>query len=166
MLQKGFDTHPLGAEDLTGRLLAIGREAQSSQTITLALLASTTGWDTSARELVQGEATGTAFAHRWLMVYLYDMESREMLYNRLDSRLRGFAEVFIPLLPAEEIEEIIRLIEREMGIYDSLTMQHASQAFPFSEKIILKAFEQLAVSGRYALTELPDLGPAIIRIYS
>lgn len=163
MLQKGFATRPLSADDLTSRLLRLGEEAQRAQTMTLALLAATTGWDASARDLVQGVGAGTAFAHRWMLIYLYDMETRQIIYNRQDSRLRGFAEIFTPLLPSEEVEEVIAAVEKEMGIYESLTMDHALRAFSYSQSVLKKAFEQMASSGRYALTEVPNLGMAIIR---
>ena len=163
MLQKGFATHSLSADDLTARLLRLGEEAQRAQTMTLALLAATTGWDVPARDLVQGSGAGTAFAHRWMLVYLYDMETRQIIYNRQDSRLRGFAEIFTPLLPSEEVEEVIAAVEKEMGIYESLTMEHALRAFSYSQSVLKKAFEQMASSGRYALTEVPNLGMAIVR---
>jgi hypothetical protein len=164
MLQKGFATRALLAEELTTRLLGLGEEAQRSQTMTLVLLASTTGWDQAARDLVQGKEAGTAFAHRWMLVYLYDMESRQIIYNRQDSRLRGFAEMFTPLLPSEEVDEVVAVLEKEMGFYDSLTMQHVLEVFPYSESTIKKAFEQMASGGHYALTEIPNLGLAIVRI--
>ena len=163
MLQQGFDTQPMSAEMLTPRLLKLGEEAQRSGTITLVLLASTTGWDASARDLIEGAGVGTAISHRWMLVYLYDMESREILYNRFDNRARGFAEVFRPLLPAEEIEEVVAAIEKEIGFYDSITMEHATQTFSYPPALLKKAFEHMASGGNYALTEIPDLGLAIVR---
>ena len=163
MLQKGFATRSLQAEELAPRLLTLGEAAQRAQTITLVLLASTTGWDASARDLVQGTGAGTAFAHRWMLVYLYDMEARQIIYNRQDSRLRGFAEIFMPLLPSEEIDEVVTAFEKEMGFYDSLTMQHALEVFPYPESTVRKAFEQMASSGRYALMEIPNMGTAVVR---
>ena len=163
MLQKGFATRALSAEELTARLLSLGEEAQRSQTVTLALLASTTGWDDPARELVQGKEAGTAFAHRWMLAYLYDMETRQIIYNRQDSRLRGFAEMFTPLLPSEEVDEVMAALEKEMGFYDSLTMQHVLEVFPYPESMVKKAFEQMVSSGRFALMEIPNLGTAIVR---
>jgi len=164
MLQQGFDTQPLGVDELTQALLRVGEEAQKSQTVTLAMFAATTGWDEAARKLIVGEGAGSAFSHHWMLVYLNDLEKREMIYNRLDSRLRGYAELFTSLLPEEEIEEVIGAIEKEMGIYDSMTLQQACQALPYPQKSIEKAFAQLAASGRYALTEVPGIGRAIVRV--
>jgi excisionase family DNA binding protein len=164
MIQKGFDTRPLDAEDLTGILLRLGEEAQRSQTVTLAVLAATTGWDESARRVVMGEAGGLAFSHNWLLVYLNDLDRREIIYNRLDNRLRSYADLFLPLLPGEELEEVVAAIEKEMGMYESFTLPQALQVLPYSQKSIESAFAKLAASGRFALTEISGIGKAIVRI--
>jgi excisionase family DNA binding protein len=163
MIQKGFDTGSMDAEDLTGLLLRLGEEAQRSQTVTLAVLGATSGWDEPARRLVTGEGGGLAFSHHWLLVYLNDMEKPEIIYNRLDNRLRSYADLFTPLLVGEETEEVARAVVREMGTYDSFTVRQALQVMPYSKKSIESAFEKLAASGQYALTEVPGLGLAIVR---
>lgn len=164
MLQQGFDTQPVGVEELTSLLLKLGERAQAEQTFTLLLLASTTGWDAEACQWVRGGAAGTAFAHRWLLVYLHDLEKREMTYNRLDSRTRAYADLFSSILPEEDVEEVMAAIEKEIGFHESLTLAQAQAVFSYPQKSIEKAFTQLAASGRFALTEVPGLGPAIVRI--
>jgi len=113
---------------------------------------------------VLGEDPGTAFAHRLLLTYLFDLPGNELIYSPRDERLQGYAELFKPLLPSEEIEQAIVGIEKEMLTYESLTMQQALESLPQSQEILEKAFEKLAASGNYVLTEVPELGPAIIRI--
>lgn len=164
MLQKGYDTQSLGEEELGIYLQQIGNRAQKEQEFSLVVLASCTGWDESARRLIQGgDGSGSAFSHRWMLVYLTDLETRELIYNRSDSRTREYVDLFNPLLFGEEIEEVVQAVEREMGIYTSLTMQMALQSLPYSPKTIEKAFEHLATSGRYILTEVEGLGRAIVR---
>jgi len=114
--------------------------------------------------LIAGGGSDLPFSHHWMLVYLSDIEKRELIYNRLDNRLRGYAELFISLLPQEEVEEVISAIEKEMGVYESLTLMQAMQALPYSRVSIEKAFQQLAASGRYALTEVPGIGLALVRI--
>jgi len=164
MLQKGYDTQPLGADELGVYLQQIGNRAQKDQEFTLAVLASSTGWDESARALIQGgDGSGSAFSHRWMLVYLTDLETRELIYNRSDSRTREYVDLFNPLLSGEEVEEVAQAVEREMGIYTSLTLQMALQSLPYPQRTIEKAFKLLASSGRYILTEVEGLGPAIVR---
>lgn len=163
MLRDGFDTQPLNADALTTYLLKAAQEAQETKTATLLVVASTTGWDEDARQVVLGEDPGTAFAHRLLLTYLFDLQSNELIYSPRDERLQGYAEFFKPLLPSEEIEQAIANIEKEMLTYESLTLQQALESLPHSQEILGKAFEKLAASGDYALTEVPELGTAIIR---
>lgn len=163
MLQQGFDSQPFNADELTQFLLRIGEQAQKKQVFTLVMLAATTGWDETSRRLIRGETTGLAFAHRWMLVYLNDLEKHEVIYNRLDSRARAYGELFTSLLPDEEDEEIIVAIEKEMGVYESLTLQQAVQVLPYSQKSLERAFSKMAASGRYALTEVPGFGQTIVR---
>lgn len=166
MLQKGYDNQPLGVDELGASLQQIGSQAQKEQQFTLVILASTTGWDENARSLIQGGGgDGSAFSHRWMLVYLTGLETRELIYNRSDSRARDYVDIFNPLLYAEEVEEVAQAVEREMGIYNSLTLQLAVEILPYSAKLIEKAFEHLATSGRYALTEVENLGQAIVHKY-
>lgn len=164
MLQMGYDTQPSGLDDLTPLLLKLGELAQKEQVFTLVVLASTTGWDAEARSLIRGESAGSAFAHRWMLVYLNDLEKRELIYNRADSRSRGYADLFSSILPGEDVDEVISAIQKEMGIYESMSLPQALQSLSYSQNSIEKAFAQLAASGRFALTEVPGIGPAIVRI--
>lgn len=163
ILRDGFDTQPFGEDELTPYLLKITQEAQESHTPVLVVLAATTGWDDTARRVILGDVPGTAFAHRQLLIYLFDLQSRELIYNPRDDRLRGYAELFAPLLPSEELKEVSTAIEKEMLNYDSLTLQHAIEILPFARQIIQQAFEKLAASREYVLTDIPELGPAIIK---
>ncbi len=164
MLQMGYDIQPFGVAELTPLLLKFGDQAQKEQVFTLVMLASVTGWDAEAREVIRGEIAGSSFAHRWMLVYLNDLEKRELIYNRSDNRARGYADLFTSILPGEDVDEVISAIKKEMGIYESMTMPQALQALSYSQNSIEKAFAHLAASGHFALTEVPGIGPAIVRI--
>jgi excisionase family DNA binding protein len=163
MLRDGFDTQPLSEAELTPRLLALSAAAETDQTVNLVLLAATSGWDSAARQVITGDEPGTAFAHRQLLVYLFDLQTRELVYNHRDDRLRGYAELFAPLLPSEELEEVLIAIENQMTTYESLTLEHAAEVLPFSAALLQTGFEKLAATGSYTLTDIPDLGLAIIK---
>lgn len=105
-----------------------------------------------------------AFSHRWLLVYLNDLERREIITNRLDGRARAYVELFTVLSPEEEEEEIIQAIEKELGVHESITLPQALQALPYAQKSLERAFSKMAATGKYALTEVPGLGQAIVRI--
>lgn len=163
MLQQGFDTAQFCSDELLAILGKLGEQAKSEQIFTVAMLAATPGWDEAARQMIVGDSPGTAFSHRWLIVYLNDMESHEVIYNRLDARARAYAELFSVLLPAEQDQEIGAAIEKEMGAHESLTLAQAIEVLPYSAKSIQSAFEKMAASGRYVFMDIPELGQAIVR---
>jgi excisionase family DNA binding protein len=163
MLQHGFDSRPLGMDELGAYLVQVGNEAEREREYTLALLASATGWDESARTLIRGSGVGTAFSHRWMLAYLSDLESHELIYNPADPRSRAYVELFNPLSAGEEAEEVARAVEKEMGIYSSFTLQLALESMPYPASSIDRAFRKLAESGRYVMTEVEGIGPAIVR---
>ena len=127
-------------------------------------LAATTGWDSAARRAIQGELPGKAFAHRHMLVYLFDLQRGELIYNLYDDRLRGYVELFAPILPEEEIKEVIAVIDMEFLTHDSLSLQYAVETLPFSASVLQKAFERLAATGGYVLTEVPEIGTAIVQL--
>jgi len=92
------------------------------------------------------------------------MQSGELIYNLNDARLRGYIELFAPLLPGEEIDEVVALIEVEFITHDSLSLQYAVETMPYAEGVLRKAFERLAAGGEYVLTEVPDIGTAIVQV--
>ena len=163
MLQQGFDNSRFGADELLVMLTRLGERAKSEQVFIVAMLAATTGWDDAARQIIVGSAPGTAFSHRSLIVYLNDMERREVVYNRFDARARAYVELFSALLPGEEEAEISAALEKEMGVHESLTLAQAIEALPYAEKSIQRAFEKMAAGGRFVFMNIPELGQAIVR---
>jgi excisionase family DNA binding protein len=170
MLRSGFDARPLTVDDLAPWLARLSALADQEGITLLATLASVTGWDASARQAVQGVQStkggptpAGGFAHRLLQVYLFDLESAELVYNPFDDRSRKYAELFVPLLPSEEVEEAVKAVEKELGMFDSLTLQSAAQVLPYSERIIKMAFERLVSTGHFTLLEMPELGTALVR---
>ncbi|MCU0485845.1 MAG: helix-turn-helix domain-containing protein [Anaerolineales bacterium] len=163
MLRDGFDTQPLSAELLQERILRLNEAAQHNGAFQLIVLASTTGWDAAARQILVGDGREKAFSHRQLLLYLFDLEHSELLYNPRDERLRLYAELFAPSLPAEELDAVIKMIEKEMLAYDSLTLRYAAETLPYPEAMLKRAFEQLAAGGNYSLTDVPNLGLTLVK---
>jgi hypothetical protein len=164
MIRDGFDTRPIDEDTLSAELAKLAQETdpRGRQIPTIALFAAATGWTPEARRLIVGDAPGTAFSPGALLVYLFDLPEGKLIYNPQDDRLRGYAELFTPLLPSEELKEVRQAIENEMITYDTLTLQHAAETLPFPRERIRQAFEQLAQTGDYTLLDLPDLGLALI----
>lgn len=163
ILKDGFDTQPFTADELQNWLLRESEDVQRASSFRMVVLAASTGWDSGARQIIQGESLGTAFLHRSLLFYLFDLQSGRLTYNLRDDRASRYTELFAPLTLSEELEEISTAIEKELIAFESLTLEYAAQILPYSQEKLLQAFERLAASGKYSLTEVPKLGTAIVR---
>lgn len=166
MVQNGYDSRPMKEEDLVPLLTRYSDETRQDMEVRLIVLASVTGWDETARMVVQGlagEKVRLPFAQRSMMLYLFDLEKGDLIFNTQDERTRRYAELFVPTLPTEELDEVKVAIEKEMVVYDSLTLENAVQDLSYSRSQIEMAFERLASTGRYTLVQLPNLGLTIAR---
>ncbi|MBC8331526.1 MAG: hypothetical protein H8E28_06055, partial [Anaerolineae bacterium] len=128
------------------------------------VLAATSGWAPDARQIIVGERPGSAFAHNDLLVYLFDLQTNELIYNPQDERLRGYADLFSVPRPAEGLAPIIQAVEAELTRYDSLSLQYAAEILPYSSTLLHQAFVRMAESGKYALTQVPGIGEALVSV--
>ncbi len=158
MVREGYDTSPFTAEELQRVILQLASEVEAAGEVRWVILAATTGWSEGARALVTGSANEAPFVHHDLLLYLYDMERRDWLYNALDARVEMYAELLRPALASERVQEAAQAVEEMMGRYDSLAMDEALQAIPYSESVVQDAFQHLASTGRFALVSLPPEG--------
>lgn len=162
MVRDGFDSTPLGISDLN-RWLARSVEAPTSPgRFRLVMLASTTGWDDAVRRAIN-PVSGPAFSHRLALLYLYDLEKKEPIYNINDDRVRRYAEIFRPVLPSEALADVIRGITERMGVDDSITLSDAQQYLPFPPESVHQAFLALAENGEYVITELRGFGTTLVK---
>lgn len=164
MLRDACDTRPLDAQALQPRLLALSEQAEHDRVVCISVFAATSGWSPDARLKILGEQPGSAFVHPSLLVYLFDLQSGELIYNLQDDRQRGYADLFSAQRPAENLAEIARAIEAELTRYDSLSLQYAQEILPYSPTLIHQAFVRMAESGKYTLTQVPGIGEALVSV--
>lgn len=168
MQREGFDSQAFSKDELAAWLVRLSKEAQDNQVMMMVVLAATTGWQDEARRVIQGAAGGRpggeiAFMHRHLLLYLFDLENGDLIYNLQDDRARQYAELFAPLLPAEELREVSAAIETQLGNYDSLALNYAAETMPYSRELLKRAFERMAGFGEYKLVEIPEDGLTLVR---
>ncbi len=163
MVQQQFDSEPLSADVLAAELMHYTQELDREHIFRIVVLASITGWDESARQIIEGSKPGTAFFHRRALVYLYDLEKGELVYNARDERTHGYADLITPTLPDEELQEVIAAIENEMIVHDSLALVDALAIFPYKRGLVEAAYKKLSETGRYKTLILPGNGAALVR---
>ncbi len=158
---QGYQTHPLGEETLLTQLNRLDETTRQDSGFCIAVLAATPGWDAGARKVIQGDRP---LVIPRTLVYLYDLESGELLYNHADERTCRYAEMFVPVLPEEEVAEAAKALQEKLVIHDSITLAEAVEQLPYPKNVIERAFERLAATGKFALHESPDFGKGIIKI--
>jgi excisionase family DNA binding protein len=162
MVREGFDTQPLSADSLNYWIEKLIEIPAKTGNFRLVLLASTTGWADSARAVIDG-SSGVAFSHRLALMYLYDIEKNELIYNLNDDRARRYAELFRPMLAYEEFTEVINAIIQCMGIHDSLTLDEAQSVLPYTPEKVKAAFKKMAEDGEFIVTEMKGLGTTLVK---
>jgi len=167
MVQDGFDIQPMTSEELMKILVNLDEENSSSNRFQIIILAATTGWDNDARLMITGDnekKPSKAFFHPKLFLYLFDLETNELIFNQSDERMKQYVELFTPLLIAEETYTVMVEIEKLLTArgHESLALSDAVNSLPYSERVLKQAFEKLQESGRYKIVELPELGGSVI----
>jgi excisionase family DNA binding protein len=163
MVRDGFDTEPLSADDLNEWIEKWIEVPAKTGSFRLVLLASITGWDESALSILMGSDGSYAFTHRSALLYLFDLNKNELIYNTSDDRACRYAELFHPVLANEELGEIAGAIKDLLGIHDSLTLADAQKSLRYAPEKIEKAFERITEDGDFVITEIKGLGTALVR---
>lgn len=162
-LKDGFDTKTINAEELSSWLLRLSKDDISNQTYKFVIFASTTGWDSNAQQLIQGDGLEPSFIIPSSIIYLYDWDQKKLLYNQNDEQAKQYSRLFVPISESEELKEVILAVEKELLGYESLTLDMASRILPYSPELIEKAFVFLTENNQYSLETLPNDGKAILK---
>jgi len=163
MVKRGCDTQNLSEDFLVKHLNRIDEALRRETSFRILVLASTSGWDSLARKLIAGSTVGEGYLHPRCLVYLFDLESGELIYNKHDQKAARYAALFYPLTEAEELYEATELIKKQLLLYDNLTLETATITLSLPSSLVEKAFRQLEASGDFRLLSVPDLGLAIVR---
>ena len=167
MVQDGFDTQSMTADELTEQLVALSDQVAGRKEFHLVVIAATTGWDEASRAQIAGTSkSGQAFYHPQMLLYLFDLETGELIFNNKDDRLLRYMELFSPLLAAEEsvgVDEAVEKLMRSRG-HGSLALADALKELPYSERVLRHTFRQMQSSGRYQMVEMPDIGMVIVEV--
>lgn len=158
----GFDTQPATVEELQSRLQQTVESAEADKAAVILGLASTSGWDKAALEMVSANVQGGSFTHRLVMPCLIDLLHGTVTYNTLDERLKPFAGLFTPVLAEEEIERIAHSIQETLLLRASVSLAEVMRDAPANEDIARQAFERLARTGQYEVQEIERVGTVIV----
>lgn len=162
LLRDGFDTRPMQLEDLNAWQQRLSEECGPSL-FKILLLAANTGWSDEVRASIQGGPKNYPLIQRYALLFLFDLENGELIFNSSDDRSRRYAELLRPQTLAEEAQEARAQVEKTLLIYETLTLNDAVKILSYPEPVLRLAFENLAAAGAYGLVEVGDLGLAIVK---
>jgi len=167
-LRAGFDTEPLGRAAAQALLDGYVQqaEARALRGRYVVGLASTTGWDPAARDLLLDHQSGRAFAHRLIRPCLIDLERGDIVCNPQDESLRFFAELLSPRLPAELVHETaLGLQDALAGLDDHFTLAEVQARWAVDADVARQAMQRAVehAPDRLVLQEISGLGFTIHR---
>lgn len=164
MVQKGYDVEPLGEDELISILTKIVDNTEIDQCAAIVVIASPTGWDNSAINLITNYYQRLPFSMNQMVVYLFDMMSGELIYNLNEQRARRYVEILSPFSRDEEVSQAIVAIEKVLREYKSINLKIAKELYPYSIPVLKNAFEKLALKDNYYLKNISGIGLSLIRL--
>lgn len=166
MIKENRDTAPLEKTELSEALYRVQEEAKADPGFRFIVFAATTGWSKNVRDSVsKGDHRSLSLPPNALL-YLYDIEDGELIYDKKDPVARQYAGLFIPISVREEAQGAIDTLERLMASrgHSSLTLEDAVLSTPHPRPVIEEAFRLMAQSGLYRQLNMDDLGIVIQKI--
>lgn len=161
--RQGFTTDPLPFNSIQPFLQNFSQIAEREREFTIAVFISFTGWDKECVSKIQQQSDDTTYTKDWLWVYLFDHETRALLYDRSDPIKKGFGDLFSSILPDEDIEQICKQIKASFGMRDSIQVSELINALPFSSSAVRKALEEMVNTGYYTMVNLNEFGDVLSR---
>lgn len=164
MATNGFSATPVSRAALLKILEEKAAANKASDSFLILCLASMTGWDKEAREMIEGSTTSSSFSSLYVAPCLMDFQDNSLLFNPLDKRLKPF----IPLYRGElDYEMIYRIAEwvRQQLFRDkiSLTLKETGDKFGVEASLMKEAYLLLEEEGGYIIDMIPGFGLTISR---
>ena len=142
-VKKLADDKTVSLGDLLEYLSKYRDEAERTKNFYVIGIASPTGFDSKAKEYIFSDDFKKNFLDLYLSVCLIDLLSGELIYNKLDDRIKDYVDVFEPELEAEKVSRAKELIKQKLMLTEAVTLTSVVQESKFSELIVKRAFYEL-----------------------
>ena len=142
-INKFADDKTVSLGDVLGYLDKSISEAEQGKTLYVIGIASPTGFDTKVKEYIFSEDFKKNFADYYLSICLIDLLSGELIYNKLDSRMSNYIDIFDQELDTEKMFKLKELIKKKLMLDGAVTLSSIVQEAGASELTVKKAFYDL-----------------------
>ena len=142
----GFDTNPATLSELNSLLARNIDKAELGNYFHVIGISSPTGWSENAREYINSNEFHKNFVDRHVSVCPIDPETGEIVYNKLDDRIKQFIYLFKPEFDREKVEKCKTLIKDKLSMDDFVTINDIIKK-GFESRIVKKSFYELEEKG-------------------
>ena len=123
--EKGYDARPAGLDEVIDIVEPRLDDAEKSGYYHILVIASPTGFTGKALEYVSG-TPGKGLVSRYLTLYLVDLASARLYFNRADPAAKGNARLVAPELPEETIKKVIDYVMSSEALAEAFAVSPAS----------------------------------------
>ena len=159
----GLDTKSFTLSELMSVLTRYIDRAELGQYFHVLGIASVTGWDERVLDYIQSDEFHRNFVNRHVSICLVDLETGELLYNKLDDRIKDFIELFEPLFDTEKLEKCKESIKEELDRGDYVVLEDISKRGVCDEIFAKKTFYDLECEGFGKVVRMKDIGTVLRR---
>ena len=159
----GLDTKSFTLSELMSVLTRYIDRAELGQYFHVLGIASVTGWDGKVLDYIQSDEFHRNFVNRHVSICLVDLETGEILYNKLDNRIKDFVELFEPLFDAEKLEKCKEAVKEELDRGDYVVLEDISKGGVCDKISAKKAFYDLECEGFGRVARMKDIGTVLRR---
>jgi hypothetical protein len=159
-LSQGFDTAPINRSGLLDVLERWTAKAQETHALYIMGLASPTGWEPPAAQLIAG-TDAAPFSSPHLAPLLIDCKSNQVIANPIDGRLDFYRDFYRFELLGEGRARIQLYIREQLQQRVSQSVQEVAEATDSANDLVLEAFQSLEATGAYKLDRISGVGLVI-----
>ncbi|BCS92340.1 hypothetical protein [Metallosphaera javensis (ex Sakai et al. 2022)] len=142
-----YDNRTVGLSDVLPYLDKTIEVARKGQALYVIGIASPTGFSEDLKKYVASDDFYRNFTSYYVTLCLVDLMSGEVIYNRLDERLKEYKELFEPELEVEKMERFKKVIKEELMLSGYVTLTKAIEKTGGSSLMMKKVFIQLQKEG-------------------
>lgn len=161
--QGSIRIRPVTSKELNPILERAADAGRSSGALYVLAIASPTGFDPAALEVVTGAQATRGFHSTHLAPCLVDLSSNSLAYNLADGRIAPLQDLFAGELPEETVQRVAQQVRQALLTRQSQSVAEVAAATRAPLPAVQQAFAQLEAEGPYVVQRLKGLGQVISR---
>lgn len=151
-----YDSKRVSLSDILSYLDQAIEEARKGKVFYVIGIASPTGFSDDVKKYVSSDEFFRNFTSYYVSVILVDLLTGEIIYNKMDDRLKSFIDLYEPELEKEKMAKYKEMIKNELLTYGYITLKKATQITGGTELMIKRIFAEIEQEGYGKIVEQKD----------